>query len=119
MSNEDSPGQESPGNDRGTVSIEVEISEALLDLINEAKPDDETVPEFVANAALGWCQRSLDGSVQAKYVVPDRAARLGNLIAEDIRVRGVRVPLRERCEVSGFDYAMDVVDLDIELPDDE
>jgi hypothetical protein len=88
MSNEDSPGQETPGNDRGTVTVQVEISEALVELIDAVNSEGDPLEDWVAGAAEMEARRRLwNDKTELPIPVPDEVQDVAELLQEHWRVQ--------------------------------
>lgn len=76
------------GDDRGTITVDVEVSEALVDLIRQETDTHVDVGEWIAGAAelrlqYGW----MDDRSTLSVDVPDEIAESAELLAEHSRVQ--------------------------------
>ena len=102
--------------DRGTVTVEAEISEALLDLIRQEAGEDVDVGEWIAGAAemrlrYGW----MDEKQTLTVDVPDGVAERAELLAEHSRVQHAKTGL----EGTPTDWLNDFTDLEYRFPSDD
>jgi hypothetical protein len=101
-------------NDDRTVTVDVDLTEPMLELVMRVKSDDKSVEEFVAEAVgqrvqlAGFESHTFDAIVD----VPEEAAEFGRLRAEDARMRG-------RDDVDDRDDINDHVDLRFNYPDED
>lgn len=102
--------------DRGTVTVEVEVSEALLDIIRQEHGENVDIGEWIAGAVELRLRQSLwndDATITAD--VPEELAEQAELLAEHSRVqhglsgvRGDRV-----------DWLNDISDVEFRFPEDD
>ena len=99
--------------DRETTTVEVELTDPLIEIIEEVKDEDVTLSEWIEQAAR-IRTRLMDfggNRFETTVDVPEEAVEWAELRAEDARIRGKE-------DVYLLDYVLEHVDLQFELPDE-
>ena len=98
--------------DRGKVTVDVELTEPLVEMINRTKSDDVSLAEWVAHAAETRFTLYNAKEFDAPVDVPEEAVEWGELRAEHARLKG-------KDDVHLLDYVCEHTALDFQLPADE
>jgi len=104
-----------PSRDRGTVTVDVEISEALVELIRLEHGEDVDLSEGLAGAGeLRLRESYWHGDTSIPVDVPDEVAERTNLLAEHSRVQHGKTGL----EGSREDWLTDLAHVEYRFPDE-
>jgi hypothetical protein len=102
--------------DRGTVTFEVELTQAFVDLVREEEDDDVYISEWLVDAAeMKMRERFWRDGEAISVDVPEKLAKRAELLAENARVRhGKKPPYNGR-----EDWLADMVGIEYEFPDED
>jgi len=102
--------------DRGTVTVEVELTEALVDLVHREFEDDVDLSEWVAGAAeMRVRHRFMEDKRQLTVDLPEDVAERAELLAEHARVRHHLTGVRG----SPVDWLTEFTELGYRFPDED
>jgi len=102
-------GQE--GTDR-TITVDVELTEPLVEMIQRTKPADVSLSDWVAHAAETRFTLYNAQEFDAPVDVPEEAVEWAELRAEHARLKG-------KDDIHLLDYVCEHTSLDFQLPEEE
>ncbi|RLM87897.1 hypothetical protein [Haloarcula sp. Atlit-7R] len=114
MTTEDTTRRSGQESTAPTITVDVELTEPLAEMIQRTSDDDVTLSEWVTEAAERRLTLFSGAEFPAPVDVPDEAAEFAELRAEHARLKG-----KDPEDIHLMDYVTEHVDLQFDYPEDD